>query len=379
MRGARASGAEPGAHRPARRRQDRAARRAALDGGCCAGAPARSRPGPTPTCAAPLRCPARRHPRPRRAPSRARRVDEVLGVLGRSRCARPPDGAKLRERWQPGIDAPVKSGRADSGDIEIDLVELFTEVAGLAADLETGVAILIDDAVDLRPDDVSALCAACHEPRSRGRRWSSSERVCRTCPRCCRRRSPTRSACSRSSPRIGQLDRADADFALSPPPNGRTPVRRRRPRCALRGPERLPVLRAGLRQGRAGRRAAHGPISADVKVAAPEAEAELKLSASSARATSGPPRPSGSTCGRRAELHRGPRRCRSRRTTGYRGAPGPSCVVARRPRQLGRRRGSPVLGAAWPDRPRCRISGVICSRRPDTAPNAKVGPARVVT
>src|SRR5699024_468009 len=54
-------------------------------------------------------------------------------------------------------------GRADSGDIEIDLVELLTDVAGLAADAGHGVAVFIDEMQDLGPDDVSALCAACHE------------------------------------------------------------------------------------------------------------------------------------------------------------------------------------------------------------------------
>src|ERR1700709_293057 len=94
-----------------------------------------------------------------RAPDR---VDEVLGILKAFALRSAPDGAKLRDRWQPGIDVPVKAGRADSGDIEIDLVELFTEVAALAADLETGVAILIDEMQDLRADDASAWCAACH-------------------------------------------------------------------------------------------------------------------------------------------------------------------------------------------------------------------------
>jgi hypothetical protein len=91
------------------------------------------------------------------------RVDEVLGILKAFAQRSAAEGAKLRERWQPGIDVAARSGRADSGDIEIDLVELFTEVAGLAADVGTGVAILIDEMQDLRPDDISALCAACHE------------------------------------------------------------------------------------------------------------------------------------------------------------------------------------------------------------------------
>jgi hypothetical protein len=90
-------------------------------------------------------------------------VDHVLGVIKAfaERSAAPD--AKLRDRWHPGIDVPAVRGRADSGDIEIDLVELLSDVGGLAADLGTGVAVFIDEMQDLGPDDVSALCAACHE------------------------------------------------------------------------------------------------------------------------------------------------------------------------------------------------------------------------
>jgi hypothetical protein len=95
-----------------------------------------------------------------RAPDR---VEAVLGVLKAFALRANPDSAKLRDRWQPGIDVPAAQGRADSGDIEIDLVELFTDVAELAQDVGTGVALLIDEMQDVRPDDVSALCAACHE------------------------------------------------------------------------------------------------------------------------------------------------------------------------------------------------------------------------
>ena len=90
-------------------------------------------------------------------------VTHVLGVV-RSFAERDSGaGAKLRDRWHPGIDAPSVRGRADSGDIEIDLVELFTDVGGLAADRGLGVAVFVDEMQDLGPDDVSALCAACHE------------------------------------------------------------------------------------------------------------------------------------------------------------------------------------------------------------------------
>ncbi|MEU0512704.1 MULTISPECIES: ATP-binding protein [Amycolatopsis] len=95
-----------------------------------------------------------------RAPDR---VEEVLAVLKAFALRSNKADAKLRDRWQPGIDVPAAQGRADSGDIEIDLVELFTDVAELAADVGTGVALLIDEIQDLQPDDVSALCAACHE------------------------------------------------------------------------------------------------------------------------------------------------------------------------------------------------------------------------
>ena len=95
-------------------------------------------------------------------------VEHVLGVIKSfaQRDAKP--GTKLREVWNPGIDAPPIKGRADSGDIEIDLVELFTDVGGLAADLGRGVAVVIDEMQDLGPEDISAICAACHEMSQSG-------------------------------------------------------------------------------------------------------------------------------------------------------------------------------------------------------------------
>ena len=91
------------------------------------------------------------------------RVDEVLGVLKAFALRANDANAKIRDRWAPGIDVPPARGRADSGDIEIDLVELFTDAASLATDVGTGIALFIDEMQDLGPADVSALCAACHE------------------------------------------------------------------------------------------------------------------------------------------------------------------------------------------------------------------------
>ena len=296
--GAGPAGAQPRAHRAARGRQDRAARRAALDGGP-RGVGRREDRGAAGRRTAPAAVgrAAPGGPRPRRAPPRPgprrggpRRAQGVRAALA-------PDGAKMRDRWQPGIDVPVRNGRADSGDIEIDLVELFTEVAELAADVGGGVALLIDEMQDLRPDDVSALCAACHElsqsraplvvvgaglphlPAVLSASKSYSERLFRYV-------------------RIGQLDRADADLALLAPaeredatstttrstrstrPPAATPTSSRptarppgTPRCVARSAPRT----SGWR---------------------PRRRRPSWPSASSARATSGRRRPSASTCAR---------------------------------------------------------------------------------
>ncbi len=90
-------------------------------------------------------------------------VEHVLGVIKSFAQRDAGPDAKLRDRWNPGIDAPAVRGRADSGDIEIDLVELLSDVGGLASDVGKGVAVFIDEMQDLGPDDVSALCASCHE------------------------------------------------------------------------------------------------------------------------------------------------------------------------------------------------------------------------
>lgn len=94
-------------------------------------------------------------------------MDAVLGVVKAFALRQQPD-ARVRDRWQPGIDVPPASGRADSGDMEIDLVELLSDAAGLAADVGKGVALFIDEMQDVQADDVSAVCAACHELSQQG-------------------------------------------------------------------------------------------------------------------------------------------------------------------------------------------------------------------
>ncbi len=94
-----------------------------------------------------------------RAPER---IEEFLGVL-KAFAMRDPAAAKGTSHWSPGIDVPASRGRADSGDLEIDLTELFVDAASVATDLGVGVALFIDEMQDVQATDISALCAACHE------------------------------------------------------------------------------------------------------------------------------------------------------------------------------------------------------------------------
>jgi hypothetical protein len=208
---------------------------------------------------------------------RQERVDEVLGVLKAFALRASPDGARLRDRWQPGIDVSVRAGRADSGDIEIDLVELFTEVAELASEVATGIAILIDEMQDLRPDDVSALCAACHE-------LSQSRMplvvVGAGLPHLPAVLSASKSYSERlfTYARIDKLDRKDADFALI------APAEREDAAFDAEALDQLYERSGGYpyfvqAYGKAAWDAAPtSPIRAeDVALAAPEAEAELAV------------------------------------------------------------------------------------------------------
>jgi hypothetical protein len=94
-----------------------------------------------------------------RAPDR---IDDFLGVL-KAFMARDPRAGKGAQLSQLGIDVPMARGRADSGDLEIDLTELLTDAASVAADLSVGIALFIDEMQDVPPTDISALCAATHE------------------------------------------------------------------------------------------------------------------------------------------------------------------------------------------------------------------------
>ena len=211
-----------------------------------------------------------RHPEPDR-------VDEVLGILKAFALRSSPEGAKLRDRWQPGIDVAVRSGRADSGDIEIDLVELFTEVAALAADVRAASPSSSTRCRTSAPTTSRRSARRATSCRSRGRRsWSSAPGL----PHLPAVLSASKSYSERlfTYVRIGQLDRKDADFALL------APAEREDATFDADALDALYAASGGYpyfvqAYGKASWDAAvRSPITAaDVKMAAPEAEAELAV------------------------------------------------------------------------------------------------------
>lgn len=90
------------------------------------------------------------------------RVRHITGVL-KAFALRTAQAGRQGVRWTPPADVAAVKGRADSGDLEVDVTELFVDVAGFAADLGVGAALFIDEMHDLSTSELSALCAACHE------------------------------------------------------------------------------------------------------------------------------------------------------------------------------------------------------------------------
>ncbi len=90
------------------------------------------------------------------------RVDAVASVL-KAYALRAPPRQRREVRWHPPSDVAAARGRADSGDLELDLIELFTDVAELGRDLGVGVALFFDEMQDIAPAELAALCGACHE------------------------------------------------------------------------------------------------------------------------------------------------------------------------------------------------------------------------
>lgn len=98
------------------------------------------------------------------------RVDAVAGVLKSFALATRQEDRRGRS-WVPGAhlsDVAATRGRADSGDLELDLVELFTDVAALVGDLGVGIGLFVDEMQDIPLPELTALCGACHEISQQG-------------------------------------------------------------------------------------------------------------------------------------------------------------------------------------------------------------------
>ena len=95
------------------------------------------------------------------------RVEAVAGVL-KSFALRTQLADRKGMRWTPPVDAVAVKGRADSGDLELDLVELFGDVASLAGDLGVGIALYVDEMQDISTEELAAVCGACHEISQQG-------------------------------------------------------------------------------------------------------------------------------------------------------------------------------------------------------------------
>jgi AAA ATPase-like protein len=208
-----------------------------------------------------------------RAPDR---IDQFLGVL-KAFASRDPKAPKGSFTPHLGIDVPPVRGRADSGDLEIDLTELFTDAASVATDLGVGIALFIDEMQDVPPVDVSALCAATHElsqtagplivvgaglphlPSVLSASKSYSERLFRYVP-------------------IDRLDRAAADLALLAPARREGADFTQEALDALyRAADGYPYFVQAYGKVTWDAAAASPVTAADVTVAGPQAEAELAV------------------------------------------------------------------------------------------------------
>ena len=154
----------------------------------------------------------------------------------------------------------------------------MNDVGGLAADLGKGVAVFVDEMQDLGPDDVSALCAACHEVSQSGLPVIVVGAGLPHLPAVLSApASPTPSGCSPTSASTGSpAPRPTARSPRRPPRRTRRTTTTRWPRCTP-PPAATPTSSRPTAR-RSGTSRPRSPITAaDVAVAAPEAERELAV------------------------------------------------------------------------------------------------------
>jgi hypothetical protein len=96
-------------------------------------------------------------------PSAGRRLLKALKTALSFKASYDAAGA-----WSFGLDlAEVSGGGADTGLLETDLSKLVKDLAEAAVEEETGIAILVDEAQDLTPDELNAVCSVAHDAGQR--------------------------------------------------------------------------------------------------------------------------------------------------------------------------------------------------------------------
>jgi hypothetical protein len=90
------------------------------------------------------------------------RLERALRVFKSFSLTTSPDGS-----FSVGIDVEPERGRADTGDLETDLTELFVDVGDAAGALQVGMVLFVDEMQDLEGADLAGIAGACHETGQR--------------------------------------------------------------------------------------------------------------------------------------------------------------------------------------------------------------------
>ncbi|MEP7046290.1 MAG: ATP-binding protein [Ilumatobacteraceae bacterium] len=90
--------------------------------------------------------------------ARGSRMKAALRTFKSFSLQAAPDGT-----LSVGIELEADRGRADTGSLQADLTDLALDLGDAAIELDCGVALFIDEMQDLKADELSAVCQACHE------------------------------------------------------------------------------------------------------------------------------------------------------------------------------------------------------------------------
>jgi hypothetical protein len=86
------------------------------------------------------------------------RARRAAGAIKSFTLAVDPDG-----RIMAGLDAGAAEGIADTGDLSVDLTDLFVSLGEAAGDHKTGLVLLLDEIQFLRREQLEAVIAAIHK------------------------------------------------------------------------------------------------------------------------------------------------------------------------------------------------------------------------